>query len=182
MAKDKNLPVDHKWVQDLGAMGKNHAFVDGEYVETTYVHQSYPKTKYHADYVHDRKEGQEYQFTQLPQTVLDMDEEILLGEDWKDSPAYFCIQTCPDAESQAKKKRAIAAAGANWRAAVPGANNQALTEAHVHFLQANGMPEIKSLGDAYTFLSGMTSTQMSSFMKEAAEWGKANTVGAGKKK
>lgn len=172
MAEPRNMAVDHSWDTDLGARAANHEFRNGEYVEVPYIQQDFPKFKYHADYVHDKKEGVEYPFTAQAQLVNNAEEEAELGGGWKDSPADYGMVTAPDEEEVSKRKRAKAATGANWRSAtsLPAVS---INQHHLAFLQAQGM-EINSLAQAYTFLATLTSTQMKSFMDEAAVWnGKA---------
>lgn len=169
MAKEiKNLPIDYKWKPELGAMGTNHSYFDGEYTERAYEHQEFPKVKYHADFVAHPKEGVEYSFTELPQTVNNREEEQKLGDDWKDSPGQVGVITAPDLAESQKRKRAQAATGSNWRAAVAG-NNADATEQHLKFLQSEG-GEAKTMADLYNFLAGLTGQQMKSFMKEAKDW------------
>src|SRR5258708_23391580 len=177
MAEPRNMAIDHSWKPDLGARGMNHEFKNGEYVEVSYTQREFPKFKYHADYVHDKKDGVEYPFTTQAQLVNNAEEEAELGAGWKDSPADYGIVTAPDAEEVSKRKRAKAATGSNWRAAtsLPAVS---VSEHHIAFLQSQGM-DISSLAQAYTFLATLTSTQMKSFMEEAASWKNGSSAGKG---
>jgi hypothetical protein len=180
LAKERNLPIDHKWNDQtqFGAAAKPHVFVDGEYVEVPYVHQEFPKMMYHADFVVHPLPGQDLGFTQIAQVVENEEEVKELGPEWKASLLEHGIETCPSAETLQSRKRSQAAAGANWRAALPNSNPN-ITDLHLQFLQAAGV-EVKTLGDVYTFLAGMTSSQMKSFMQEAAEWEKKQSGQAAK--
>lgn len=175
-SKGKNLPEDYnfsaeKMAEAWGPMAKNHVYTDGEYVPKPYIHQEYPKNKYHADYVHDQKPGIIYKFTESAQLVADAEEEKALGEDWKDSPLALGIMTLPDEKAVALRRIEEAKQGQNWRrgASIP---TEQVTEKHLEFAQTNGVPNLNHMGDLYKFLATLTAAQMRDFMKEAAEVGK----------
>lgn len=165
MAKQtKNLPIDERWHDKtpLGNMAKNHSYVDGEYLESEYSHQEFPKMKYHPDFVAEKKDGVEYSYTQVAQQVNSREDEEELGEDWKDSPGELGIITAPDAAFQNKKRKE--AASRSWReAAMP--DKQVIGEEHLEFLKAAGAP-VKNMADVYTLLAQMTKQQCDAFMAE----------------
>lgn len=180
MARDgKNLPVDHKWKPENGVRDKNHEYANGEYLETAYQHQEFPKTMFHPNYVHNRKEGIEYAFDQLPQVVNNVDELEQLGPDWKESPAEHNIVTAPDQAHTMRMKKDAAAKGKDWRAAVPGAG-MSLTEEHLNYLKAAGA-DVKTMADMYALVAKWTSAQMQGFMEEVAKAGKEQKPGKGAK-
>lgn len=168
MPDPKNLPVDYKWKPEFGTRTGSHQFTNGEYVETTYSHQEYPKLKYHADYIHNKRDGVEYPPTAHAQLVNSAEEEVELGEDWKDSPGEHGIQTAPDAEGQAVLNRQRLAEASNWRSA-PGAPAAQVGQKHLAFLQAQGM-NVKDMVEAYAFLATLTGAQMKTFMAEVDAW------------
>lgn len=175
MAKPgQNKPPDFNFTAEklnepLGERAKNHDFVDGEYVAKPYIHQPYPKMKYHPEYVHEQKDGIVYGFTECAQQVSSEEEEKALGQDWKDSPAAFGIVTAPDTRMVGLRRLEEAKQSGQWR---KGANipKEQVTEKHLEFAQANGVPNLETLGDLYGFLAKLSSAQMRDFMKEAAEW------------
>jgi|SRR5579872_376312 len=156
MARTTNLPVDHAWSQIPNPCKNSHIFKDGEYIESPWVREEYPKYKYHA--------------TLAPVLVNSEDEEIMLGDGWEDSPAKHGIVTAPSAEENHATKIKQAAAGANWKVALGVAAQNNITEEHIEFLQSFGRQDIKTIGDVYTFLTPMTSQQMKSFMDESGQW------------
>lgn len=158
----KNLPLEKDFYPDQGVMGKPHAFVNGSYEEKPYIHQEYPKAKYHADYVHDQKPTKEYGFNECAQIVNSKDEEDKLGPEWKDGPSMI---TAPSAQDVSRVKKEI---GSSWRAAA--ALPETVTEYHVQFVQSQGMSHITNVIELYKFLGGLSSAQMNDFMKEAAAW------------
>ncbi len=76
------------------------------------------------------------------------------------------IITAPDAK-EVQKRKAISAS--DWRAAA-GVPANDITDDHVKFLQANGRPDIQSVGDVYTLLSKFTGAQMKAFLVDTQNW------------
>jgi len=148
-----------------------HVFENGKYVKVdNFIPGEYPKAMYHADYVHNKKDGVEYGLTESAVTVNNRAEEEALGPEWKPSLIAHGIITAPDAEHLAKQKAEKSKAGANWRAALGAVPNEDLGQKHIDFLQANGMPEIKTLAELYNFAAKFTGQQMRSFLAEVAAW------------
>lgn len=180
----QNKPDDYNYTAEKmrevwGPMGKNHVYADGEYTERPYIHQDFPKMKYHADYVHDQKPGTLYSFTESAQLVNNPEEEKALGEEWKNSPADFGIVTQPDTKSVQLKRLEEAKQGQSWR---KGANipNEEVNESHLEFARQSGVPNLEGLGDLYKFLATLTVPQMRDFMKESANANKPAKRGPGR--
>lgn len=172
----QNKPDDFNYTREklneaIGERAKNHVYRDGEYVAVDYVHQEFPKVKYHADFVYQKNEGILYSFTESSQLVNNRQEEQELGDGWKDSPAAFGIVTQPDEKAVAMQRLADAKKGGSWR---KGANipDESVTENHLEFARSNGVPNLSSMGDLYKFLATLTAAQMRDFMKEANDFGK----------
>jgi hypothetical protein len=148
-----------------------HVFDGKTYVkDENFTPGKYPKMKYHADYIHPQKEGVEYSITQSPILVHSAKEERELGDEWKDSPTEHGIITAPDADQVKARRAEQVKAGANWRAALPNAPDADLGQRHIDFLQAQGMADLKTMGDLYAFVGKFTGAQMKSFMAEVAAW------------
>lgn len=172
----KNLPEDYNFTAEKqreawGPMGKNHKFVDGEYIETPYIHVEYPKMKYHPDYVHEQKPGTAYGFTESAQLVNNPEEEKALGTDWKDTPGEVGKITAPDAKTVSIRRAEEAKEAGKWR---KGANipQEQVTDMHLEFARANGVPNLEGIADLYKFLATLTGAQFRDFMQEASEWAK----------
>lgn len=162
----KNLPLDTDFFPNQTKPKEfdgPHVWQDGEYVKVPASTLQFPKSKYHADYVHEPKDGKELGFTEMVQIVHSEDEEKQLGDDWKDAPQMI---TAPDSKQVAERKKQ---AGSNWRSAA-NIPDQVVNEHHVAFAQSQGMTNIANELDLYKFLGTLTGAQMKSFMADAERW------------
>lgn len=79
--------------QEAEAIRKGtHVYENGQYKAVPYIHQDYPKYKYHPKPDLRNKKA----FTAI--VVKDEAEEAKLGSGWFDTPAAFGIISCPSVE------------------------------------------------------------------------------------
>lgn len=174
MAKQgKNLAEDYNFTaaeinKSIGDRAKPHVYRDGEYIAVDADPQPYPKAKYHADYIHNPKAGENLKYTEVPQLVNNKEEEDLLGPEWLDRPQ---METAPDTSAVAKMRLIEAQQGGSWRKAV-NLSNDNITEKHLEFAQAQGVPGLTDMASLLKLLSTFSGSQMRDFQKEFAEWNK----------